>query len=117
MAGNSGPVSIEVDLDGLLLLVNHLKNIRKDIFELGQGGPADVVGGMGQASVQSALDAFTAAWTYGLTVIGQDMDTAFSLAQGAHDAYQTVETDLSAATTGGTPASSGQSQGGGGAGW
>ena len=58
MTGNGGPVSFEVDLDGLLLLVNRLKSIRKDIWQLGNAFPSDAAGGMGQDVVQQAIEEF-----------------------------------------------------------
>jgi hypothetical protein len=112
-ASGAGGASFEVDLDGLLLLVQHLQCISKDIFELGQGGPADVVGGMGQQSVQDALDGFRNAWRYGLGVIGDDMESARLLVQGAHDAYQNTETRLADAITGTQPSPQGQGEGAG----
>ena len=86
---------ISVDLDGLLALVEHLKRIRKDVFQLGQGWPPAVAGGTGQPLVQEALDDFRNEWAYGIDLIAQEMDAASGLAKGAHDAYLRVETDIS----------------------
>ena len=111
MSSNSSPVSFEVDLDGLLQLVTHLKSIRKDIFELGLGGPPQIRGGMGQPIVEQALEDFGNAWAYGIQVIGDDMDEASTLATGAHDAYRQAESTIADAA-GSTSSPSGDGGGG-----